>query len=38
LRSGCRVQLAKASRSPTSKLESIFARLPSMFEPLWLDD
>jgi hypothetical protein len=30
LRSGWRVQLAKISRSPTSKLESIFARLPGI--------
>jgi hypothetical protein len=30
LRSGCRVQLAKTSRSPTSVTESIFARFPAI--------
>src|SRR5271166_5204583 len=31
LRSGCRVQVAKTSRSLTSGAESIFARFPGMF-------
>jgi hypothetical protein len=30
LRSGCLVQLAKTSRSPTSAAESIFARFPGI--------
>jgi hypothetical protein len=30
LRSGWRVQLAKASRSPTSAMDSILARLPGI--------
>jgi hypothetical protein len=34
LRSGCRVQLAKASRSPTSAMESILARFPGIMAQL----